>query len=226
MFYSRADLTESASMPTGLLFSVLSFSAGNPGFLVTVALLCLTPIVLKLPRQQIIKLGVQFAILLVLSFVAKTAMKHITEVPRPYTYQLQALDIVKSPEAFYQLNSAQKDVAVSQAQQFVSPWRISHWQGETNYSLPSGHTIFAAICVTFWGGFFIRRRQLIPAGMILLWATGVGISRIWLGMHWPTDLIASLCSAAVLYLFVPEWSSIKREHTNSQQTETSFVETE
>ncbi|WP_428447629.1 phosphatase PAP2 family protein [Photobacterium nomapromontoriensis] len=210
MFYSQADLAGPAANSTGLFFSSLTYSAGSPGFLLTVSLLMLIPIGLKLPRKQIFKLGVQFAILLVLSFVAKTALKHITEVPRPYTYQLETLGLVESPEAFYQLSDTKKDHVVEQASYSVSHWRIEHWRGETNYSLPSGHTIFAAVCVVFWGGFFVRRKQFLPTAIILLWATGVGVSRIWLGMHWPTDLLASICSAAILYLFVPEWPLSKQ----------------
>ncbi|MGF1702497.1 phosphatase PAP2 family protein [Photobacterium makurazakiensis] len=216
MFYSQSNLAGEVSDTTGFVFSLLSHSAGNPGFLISVCLLCLIPIALKLPKQQILKLLIQFGILLALSFVAKTAMKHLTEVPRPYTYQLQALEIVESPDNFYQLSAKQKDEAVRQAEGTVSHWRLSHWLGETNYSLPSGHTIFVAVCVTFWGGFFLRRKKLIPTAIIILWATSVGISRIWLGMHWPTDLIASLCGAAFLYLFVPEWGH--KSMTSTQPT--------
>ncbi|PSU34749.1 phosphatase PAP2 family protein [Photobacterium lutimaris] len=204
-FYSQANLNGPVSDLSGMLFSLLTHSAGNPGFLVTVGLFMLIPIALKLPRKTLVMLGVQFALLLALSFVAKTVMKHITEVPRPYTYQLQALNIVESPQAFYALSDIEKDEVVKQASETISHWRIAHWQGETNYSLPSGHTIFTAVCVAFWGGFFLRRRQLIPAGIIIVWAVGVGISRIWLGMHWPTDLFASIFGAACLYLCIPEW---------------------
>ncbi|GAL03518.1 phosphatidylglycerophosphatase B [Photobacterium aphoticum] len=89
--------------------------------------------------------------MLVLSFAAKSGLKHLTEVPRPYTYELEALGIVSSPEDFYQLDEKGKDHAVMEARQHVSEWRIQHWLGETNYSLPSGHTIFVAVCVVFWG---------------------------------------------------------------------------
>ena len=205
VFYSQADLNGPVSYTSGMLFSLLTHSAGNPGFLVSVGLFMLIPMVLRLPRKSLIKLGIQFALLLALSFVAKTVMKHITEVPRPYTHELAALQIVESPQAFYALSNEAKDATVQEASKSVSHWRISHWQGETNYSLPSGHTIFTAVCVAFWGGFFLRRRQVVPASIIILWAVGVGISRIWLGMHWPTDLLASIFGAGCLYLLIPEW---------------------
>ncbi|AJR08760.1 phosphatidylglycerophosphatase B [Photobacterium gaetbulicola Gung47] len=217
VFYSQANLDGPVSAVSGMFFSLLTHSAGNPGFLVSVAVFMLIPVVLKLPRKALFKLGVQFALLLALSFVAKTVMKHITEVPRPYTHQLQSMHIVDSPQAFYALSDTEKDSAVKQASKSVSQWRIAHWQGETNYSLPSGHTIFTAVCVAFWGGFFLRRRQIIPAGIIIIWAVGVGISRIWLGMHWPSDLLASIFGAACLYMCIPEWGVSPAVQPNSKK---------
>ncbi|MCG7588666.1 phosphatase PAP2 family protein [Photobacterium sp. OFAV2-7] len=205
MFYSSVELTGSVSDYTGRTFSLLTASAGNPYFLVTVCVLCLVPLFTKLPRKAAIQLVMQFALLLVLSFVAKTVLKHITEIPRPYSYQLQSLGIVHSADEFYQLTDSEKEKAVQLATANVSDWRTSHWQGETNYSLPSGHTIFAAVCVVFWGGFFWKKHQLTAASLLILWATGVGISRIWLGMHWSTDILASIACAGLLYLFIPEW---------------------
>nr|WP_083652196.1 phosphatase PAP2 family protein [Photobacterium proteolyticum] len=206
MFFSSVELTGHVSDLTGQTFSLLTASAGNPYFLVTVCVLCSAPIISKLPKKAVVRLICQFAILLILSFIAKTALKHITEVPRPYSYQLQSLGIVHSVDEFYQLSAAEKEKAVQMATANVSGWRTSHWQGETNYSFPSGHTIFAAVCVVFWGGFFWHRRQLAAASLLILWATGVGISRIWLGMHWPTDILASIVSAGLLYLLIPEWN--------------------
>lgn len=205
MFFSSTDLTSNVNDSVGLLFTLLTGSAGSPGFLVTVSLFCFLPLAMKLPRRTVIRLGVQFGILLVLSFIAKTGLKQLTEIPRPYSYQLQSLGIVHSAAEFYQLDKIQKDQAVTSAEASVSHWRTLHWKGETNYSLPSGHTIFAAVCVIFWGGFFIQRRQFLPTAFIILWAVGVGVSRIWLGMHWPTDLMASMACAGSLYCFVPEW---------------------
>ena len=204
-FSSQPPLTTDVSDLTGLIFTLLTNSAGNPYFLITTGLLCLIPLCLKYPKRKLFRLWIQFGILLALSFVAKTGLKHITEIPRPYSYELQSLGLVDSVQSFYQLDDANQEAVVEQAADNVSHWRIRHWQGETNYSMPSGHTIFAAICVVFWGGFFLRRKQLLPAIIIMLWATGVGTSRIWLGMHWPSDLLVSIACAGILYCLIPEW---------------------
>ncbi|MCD9515092.1 phosphatase PAP2 family protein [Photobacterium carnosum] len=199
-------LTTPVSSAAGITFALLTDSAGSPFFLITSALLCLTPVFMRLPKKTITKVWIQFGILLVLSFVTKTVLKHETAIPRPYTYELQHLHLVDSPTAFYALDSAAKDNVVKEASAYVSPWRLRSWEGETNYSFPSGHTIFAAICVLFWGGFFIRQGKYLIAGGLIIWAIGVGISRLWLGMHFPSDVMGSILSAAVLYFFVPEWN--------------------
>ncbi|MEC6822811.1 phosphatase PAP2 family protein [Photobacterium piscicola] len=197
--------TTPVSNLAGISFALLTDSAGSPFFLITAALLCLSPVFMRLPKKTITKIWVQFGILLVLSFITKTVLKHETAIPRPYSYELQRLHLVESPEAFYALDTAAKDNVVKEASAYVSSWRLRSWEGETNYSFPSGHTIFAAICVLFWGGFFIRRGKYLLAGGLIVWATSVGISRLWLGMHFPSDVMGSILAAMVLYFFVPEW---------------------
>ena len=77
---------------------------------------------------------------------------------------------------------------------------------ETGYSFPSGHTLVA---VCFYGvlAYFIlkavksmraRTATLIVAIIIVF---GIGFSRIYLGVHWPTDVLASfLLGAGWLFL--------------------------
>lgn len=211
-------LTSPVSDTAGRSFALLTDSAGSPFFLITTSLLCLAPVFMRLPKKTIIKVWIQFGILLVLSFATKTILKHETAVARPYTYELQRLHLVESPAAFYALDSDAKDKVVAEAGKSVSPWRLRSWEGETNYSFPSGHTIFAAICVLFWGGFFMRHRKYVLAGGLIVWAVGVGISRLWLGMHWPSDVMGSILSAAVLYFFVPEWNENAKPKKAKQKT--------
>ncbi|TKF31031.1 phosphatase PAP2 family protein [Enterovibrio norvegicus] len=187
----------------GGAFSFLSWSAGSKGFLFTTALLCAIPFFLKWPRQRVLVCLSCFAFVLGASFVTKTVLKSVTQEARPYTYVLQDLGAVDSADGFYSLSSAQRVKAIDTVKGLVSEWRLPHWEGETNYSFPSGHTIFAACAAIFWGAILLSEGHRLLAVMLAMWAGLVGMSRLWLGMHWSVDLFGSLVFATGICLLVP-----------------------
>ncbi|PEZ69312.1 undecaprenyl-diphosphatase [Bacillus sp. AFS017274] len=78
-----------------------------------------------------------------------------------------------------------------------------------NNSFPSDHTIiFFSFCITFW---------LFKRGWGILWvilAVLVGISRIWVGVHYPADVlvgaIISIVSATIVCKIVLKLSLTKK----------------
>jgi membrane-associated phospholipid phosphatase len=71
-----------------------------------------------------------------------------------------------------------------------------------SYSFPSGHALFAAC---FFGGVAVLASHRVhrPAARIAIWLAAVvlvgliGISRIYLGVHYPSDVLGGLAAGAV-----------------------------
>lgn len=90
---------------------------------------------------------------------------------------------------------------------FVGRTRPALWKTEWYWgsSFPSGHTLIVAafalataICVTrIWPE---KRKFAMPIAAV--WVFCVAISRLVLGVHWPTDVLAAACIGAFLPLAV------------------------
>jgi len=69
-------------------------------------------------------------------------------------------------------------------------------------SFPSGHMLSSAVIYGLFASRLLRsslRRtaRAFGAALLLLLVTGIGLSRLYLGVHWPSDLLASLTLALV-----------------------------
>lgn len=203
MFVSHIDLLSEVSDFTGQSFTLLTDSAGSKGFLITLSLLILAMWRIVGTNSLFVSRLAQLGIILVIGFAAKVGLKHMTESPRPYTELLAHQLLIPQPEHFYNLDATQKAEVIGEISQKVSPWRTKHWQGEKDYSFPSGHTIFAAICVAFFGALFWQTRHFGLVAMLGIWAASVAYSRLWLGMHRPEDLVGSIVFVGMVYLLMP-----------------------
>lgn len=80
----------------------------------------------------------------------------------------------------------------------VRPDLVDHLTHSTNSSFPSGHALQSTVAFLLIGALLARApqnrplRRLILTGAVLLTLL-VGVSRIYLGVHWPTDVLAGWC---------------------------------
>jgi undecaprenyl-diphosphatase len=83
----------------------------------------------------------------------------------------------------------------------------SDWAGDAGGpTFPSGHTtsatVFAACCVWAIAPRLRTRGQIavlcVGAG---IYAVTVGLTRVWLGVHWPTDVVGG-------WLFGASWTAL------------------
>ncbi|HHF0556143.1 TPA: phosphatase PAP2 family protein [Vibrio antiquarius] len=210
LFGSYHDLTSQVPESLGITFTLLTDSAGSKGFLITLTLLLLSLFRFKPSRIEWMQKLSMLGLLLVIGFASKTGLKLMTESPRPYTELLAAEQLIETPKTFYQLDTKQQANVINQISEQVSDWRTRHWQGEKDYSFPSGHTIFVSICLAFFGGLFLQNKCYISALSLWMWGMSVAYSRLWLGMHRPEDLIGSVLFVAIVFTLLPTFQ-IKKQ---------------
>lgn len=83
-----------------------------------------------------------------------------------------------------------------------------------NASFPSGHTFVAIVAVGFAVYVLVKLHPQWPRGVrvalavaAVVWVAYIGFTRIYLGVHWPTDVLGSilLCGGVVLPAAILLW---------------------
>jgi undecaprenyl-diphosphatase len=93
-------------------------------------------------------------------------------------------------------------------------------EGVGGHSFPSGHTLFY---VTFFGFLgYLAYAQLKPGRLrtAVLWLSGllillIGPSRIWMGHHWASDVLASYALGLTYLVLLVQWYGRRRLRTAS-----------
>jgi undecaprenyl-diphosphatase len=96
--------------------------------------------------------------------------------------------------------------------------RPALWETEWYWgsSFPSGHTLVVAafaIALALGAARIWPGSRVIAIALALLWVFVVAVSRLVLGVHWPTDVIAAACMGAVVPLVMTmayEWKFERR----------------
>jgi membrane-associated phospholipid phosphatase len=77
--------------------------------------------------------------------------------------------------------------AVNRPRPFVTYPYLQPYERYTDQSFPSGHTSFAFCAATSLSICYPRWYVIVPA---YLWASAIGYSRLYLGVHYPSDVLA------------------------------------
>ncbi|RLM21246.1 phosphatidylglycerophosphatase B [Brenneria alni] len=123
----------------------------------------------------------------------KSAIKEWVQEPRPFVVWLEKNHQVDD-SYFYSLpRKARAELVKNQLhdEAQIPRWLRLHWQFETGFAFPSGHTMFAATWALLGVGLLWARRHYKTVVVLMLWATSVMGSRLVLGMHWPRDLVVA-----------------------------------
>lgn len=185
-------ITETVTSPWGILTSIV---------LSIWFLWCL-----RFRLKPALGLLVIMAITVLIGQGIKSAIKAWVQESRPYVVWLEKNHQVDD-SYFYSLPRKERSELVKtqlQDQTQIPQWLRSHWQFETGFAFPSGHTMFAATWALLGVGLLWARRHYKTVVILMLWASGVMGSRLVLGMHWPQDLVVATLISWLLVV-VASW---------------------
>ena len=132
---------------------------------------------------------------------------------RRFEALLMAASMVTAPLVSYALKSVFERARPAL---WEAPW---YWGS----SFPSGHTLsttaFAFAAVLCAARIWPQRRGLVMllAGLAVLWTASVALSRLVIGVHWPTDVLASMGLGALIPLFFNRMFDLHQRHQTGKK---------
>jgi undecaprenyl-diphosphatase len=90
---------------------------------------------------------------------------------------------------------------------------VSHLMTETSMSFPSGHAMMSAVTYLTLGSLLARivpqkRLKIFFLCVAVLLTAMVGVSRVFLGVHWPSDVLGGWCAGfawALICWLIARW---------------------
>lgn len=169
------------------------------GFILVILAICLR----LLPRRLFVQLFLAVAISQSAGLVLNHAVKPLFHEARPNIQWLAGyMQINKG--YFYSQDKPQRQRMMREAINVnartlpMSKAIANHWVREVSYSFPSGHTQFA-VSFALIVSFYLLSAGIVSMPLLMLgWALLMGLSRMFLGLHWAQDVLASTLVGGIL----------------------------
>jgi phosphatidylglycerophosphatase B len=154
-------------------------------------------------------LGVLFVVLATLALINEFVTKPLIAAHRPFVLKLDEAGLLSADELYALTGKPDRTDFLRKILdenpdhplvRFLDPHIKEHWALHTGFSFPSGHSqnafLFAVIL-----GFLIQ--HLVPSGrrfvwIPFLWASGICLSRVALGVHSPLDITVGALTGGIL----------------------------
>ena len=130
----------------------------------------------------------------------KSLLKNTLREPRPFVKWLEAQHSLPAGDFHALPRSARAEwLEARLADDSRVPDALRrHWKAETGYAFPSGHTAFAATWALLGVAVLWPRKRRALCVALVAWAMLVEATRLALGMHWPSDIVAGVALGWVI----------------------------
>lgn len=142
--------------------------------------------------------------------IIKSIVKESVEEPRPFVIWLED-EYQIDDEYFYNLPRKQRAEIIHNQlvnDTRVPDWLKAHWENETGYAFPSGHTLFTTTWALLGIVLLWPKKRYVSVTLLIVWSMIVAGSRLVLGMHWPLDLILATVLSCIIAIIVG-WLSLR-----------------